>query len=307
MPGDLALPGLGLAGTEWEAVVRRAAAVLHLGAEVHHLSGFHHLEAANVRGTAELLRIAAEGRPARFHHVSTLGVFRDGPPGARPRTVTEATSTAGERHPRGRGYAAGKWAAEQLVAQALDRGADARIYRLGRAGGSTTGAVSADDFLSRLLVTSAALGCHPDDTRLATDALPVDTMARAVVALALADGRPGAVHHLHHPRRTPLSGLLAVHDRRTGRTTAAIGLATWLRRLAEAEAEAGPAAEATLPALAYREHLRDLGDDPAAGRLEHRNDATLAALRTLGITPPALDDALVGRWWENLDRSTRDD
>ncbi|WP_405704927.1 non-ribosomal peptide synthetase [Streptomyces sp. NBC_00069] len=307
VPGDLALPGLGLAGTEWEAVVRRAAAVLHLGAEVHHLSGFHHLEAANVRGTAELLRIAAEGRPARFHHVSTLGVFRDGPPGARPRTVTEATSTAGERHPRGRGYAAGKWAAEQLVAQALDRGADARIYRLGRAGGSTTGAVSADDFLSRLLVTSAALGCHPDDPRLATDALPVDTMARAVVALALADGRPGAVHHLHHPRRTPLSGLLAVHDRRTGRTTAAIGLATWLRRLAEAEAEAGPAAEATLPALAYREHLRDLGDDPAAGRLEHRNDATLAALRTLGITPPALDDALVGRWWENLDRSTRDD
>ncbi|MFD0268801.1 amino acid adenylation domain-containing protein [Streptomyces sp. NPDC127106] len=302
VPGDLALPGLGLAGTPWAQEVRQAATVLHLGAAVHHVSGYRHLEAANVRGTAELLRICAEGRPARFHHVSTLGVFRDGPAGAPPRTVTEATSAAGERHPRGRGYAAAKWAAEHLVAQAAARGADTRIHRLGRAGGSTTGAVSEDDFLSRLLTTSAALGCHPDDPRLATDALPVDTMARALTALALAGGRPGAVHHLHHPRPTPLADLMAVRDRRTGRTTPAVPLRTWLRRLDDAEA-AGTA----LPALAYREHLRDLRDHPAAGRPHFRNDATLAALHALGITAPALDDALVGRWWQTLDRSTPDD
>ncbi|MFD3470495.1 amino acid adenylation domain-containing protein [Streptomyces sp. NPDC058682] len=299
VPGDLTRPGLGLDGTHREHVLR-ARTVLHLGAEVHHVSGFHHLAAANVGGTAELLRICAEGRPARFHHVSTLGVFRDGPGGARPRTITEATPAAAERHPRGRGYAAAKWAAEHLVAQALERGADARIYRLGRAGGSTTGAVSEDDFLSRLLVTSTALGCHPDDPRLATDALPVDTMARALVALALAEGAPGTVHHLHHPRRTPLAALHAVHDRRTGRTTPAVPLGTWLGRLADAEA-GGTA----LPALAYREYFRDLRDHPDARLPDHRNDATLAALRAHGISPPALDDALVDRWWQNLDRSTR--
>ncbi|MGZ9934655.1 amino acid adenylation domain-containing protein [Streptomyces sp. NC-S4] len=299
VPGDLTRPGLGLGATDREQVLR-ATTVLHLGAEVHHVSGFHHLAAANVGGTAELLRICAEGRPARLHHVSTLGVFRDAPGGARPRTITEATPAAAERHPRGRGYAAAKWAAEHLVAQALERGADARIYRLGRAGGSTTGAVSEDDFLSRLLVTSAALGCHPDDPRLATDALPVDTMARALVALALADGAPGTVHHLHHPRRTPLAELLAVHDRRTGRTTRAVPLDTWLGRLADAEADG-----TALPALAYREYFRDLRDHPDARPLDHRNDATLAALRAHGIAPPALDDELVGRWWHDLDRSTR--
>ncbi|WP_329097039.1 non-ribosomal peptide synthetase [Streptomyces sp. NBC_01439] len=299
VPGDLTRPGLGLGATDRERVLR-ARTVLHLGAEVHHVSGFHHLAAANVGGTAELLRICAEGRPARFHHVSTLGVFREGPGDARPRTITEATPAAAERHPRGRGYAAAKWAAERLVAQAFERGADARIYRLGRAGGSTTGAVSEDDFLSRLLVTSTALGCHPDDPRLATDALPVDTMARALVALALADGAPGTVHHLHHPRRTPLAELHAVHDRRTGRTTPAVPLDTWLGRLADAEADG-----TVLPALAYREHLRDLRDHPDARLPDHRNDATLAALRAHGIFPPALDDALVGRWWQNLDRSTR--
>ncbi|MEW2418268.1 amino acid adenylation domain-containing protein [Streptomyces sp. NPDC046866] len=302
VPGDLSLPGLGLDGTDLRSELSRAATVLHLGAEVHHVSGYQHLEAANVRGTAELLRICAEGRPARFHHISTLGVFRDGSRGAPPRTITEATPATGERHPRGRGYAAGKWAAEHLVAQALERGADARIYRLGRAGGSTGGAVSEDDFLSRLLLTSAALGCHPDDPRLATDALPVDAMARALVALALAEGAPGAVHHLHQPRRTPLSDLVAVHERRTGRTSQAVPLDGWLHRLDEAAA-----AGCALPALAYREHLRDLRDHPDAGRLDHRNDATLTALHALGITLPALDDAIVGRWWESLDRSTRDD
>ncbi|MFZ3474316.1 amino acid adenylation domain-containing protein [Streptomyces sp. 4.24] len=301
VPGDLSRPGLGLDGTHREHVLR-ATTVLHLGAEVHHVSGFHHLAAANVGGTAELLRICAQGRPARLHHVSTLGVFRDGPGGTRPRTITEATPAAGERHPRGRGYAAAKWAAEHLVGQALDRGADARIYRLGRAGGSTKGAVSEDDFLSRLLVTSTALGCHPDDPRLATDALPVDTMARALVALALADAGPGTVHHLHHPRRTPLAELLAVQERRTGRTTPAVPLEVWLGRLAEAEARG-----TALPALAYREYFRELCDHPDAGLPDHRNDATVAALRAHGITPPALDDALVGRWWQTLDRSTRDD
>ncbi|MET3988073.1 amino acid adenylation domain-containing protein [Streptomyces sp. PvR034] len=300
VPGDLALPGLGLTGTRWEREVREARAVFHLGAEVHHVSGFQHLAAANVQGTAELLRIAAADEPARFHHISTLGVFKDDATG--PRTITEATGADGERHSLGRGYAAAKWAAEQLVAQAVERGADAHVYRLGRAGGSTGGAISPDDFLTRLLTSSAALGCYPDDPRLATDALPVDTMARAVVALALAGHEAGTVHHIHHPRRTGLGALLSVYDRRTGATTAPVGLATWLHRLTEAEA-----AGTTLPALAYREHLRELGDNPAAGRLDHRNDATLAALRPLGVIPPDLDDALVGRWWEYLDRSTCDD
>ncbi|MGW0752720.1 SDR family oxidoreductase, partial [Streptomyces sp. NPDC002587] len=299
VPGDLALPGLGLTGTRWERAVREAGAVFHLGAEVHHVSGFQHLAAANVQGTAELLRIAAAGQPARFHHISTLGVFKDDAAG--PRTITEATGVGGERHPLGRGYAAAKWAAEQLVAQAVERGADAHVYRLGRAGGSTGGAISPDDFLTRLLTSSAALGCYPDDPRLATDALPVDTMARAVVALALTGHGVGTVHHIHHPRRTGLGALLSVHDRRTGATTAPVGLTTWLRRLTEAEA-----AGTNLPALAYREHLRELGDNPAAGRLDHRNDATLAALRPLGVIPPDLDDALVGRWWGYLDRSTCD-
>ncbi|WP_316751394.1 non-ribosomal peptide synthetase [Streptomyces herbicida] len=297
LPGDLTLPGLGLTGTPGHDTARAAATVLHLGAEVHHLSGYQHLAAANVGGTQELLRIAAEGRPARFHHVSTLAVLREHTPDGRPRNLSESTPAEHERHPRGHGYAAAKWAAEHLVRQAVARGADARTYRLGRAGASaTTGALSHDDMLTRLLVSSAALGCYPDHPALASDALPVDVMAGALVALALADAPPGTVHHLHHPRRTGLGVFLAGHDRRTGSRTHPVGLRNWLGRLDEAVAQG-----TELPALAYREHLRELCDTPGpAEPARYRNEATLAALRTHGITPPDWDDAVIDRFWQYL-------
>ncbi|KOG11184.1 non-ribosomal peptide synthetase [Streptomyces viridochromogenes] len=296
LPGDLTLPGLGLTGTAGQDAARAAATVLHLGAEVHHLSGYQHLAAANVGGTQELLRIAAECTAARFHHVSTLAVLREHTPDGRPRTLSESTPAERERHPRGRGYAAAKWAAEHLVRQAVARGADARTYRLGRAGGSaTTGALSHDDMLTRLLVSSAALGCYPDHPALASDALPVDVMARALVALALADAPPGTVHHLHHPRRTGLGVFLAGHDRRRGSRTHPVGLATWLGRLDDAVARG-----TELPALAYREHLRELCDADPAAPARHRNEATLAALRPHGITLPDWHDAVIDRWWQYL-------
>ncbi|MBY8875063.1 amino acid adenylation domain-containing protein [Micromonospora sp. PLK6-60] len=292
--GDLQLPGLGLTADALRAA-RAATTVLHVGATVHHLSGFHHLAAANVAGTAEVLRIAASGTPARVHHVSTLGVLRE--PGAgRPGRLSEASPVAGERHSRGGGYAATKWAAEQLVAQAVARGAHARIYRLGRAGPSATSGVSnADDMLTRLLATSAALGCYPDDERLHSDLLPVDVMARALVALALAEAPAGTVRHLHHPRRTSLATLLAGHDRRTGGTTRPVPLGGWLDRLGAAT-ETG----AALPALAYREHLRELRDRPGSA-VAYDNQATLSALSAVGVALPDLDDALVDRWWRDLD------
>ncbi|MGP4086251.1 amino acid adenylation domain-containing protein, partial [Streptomyces sp. KR55] len=296
VPGDLAQHGLGLAGTEWERALQEAETVFHVGARVHHLSGFQHLAAANVRGTEELLKIAAAGRPARFHHISTIGVFTaDGT----PRTITEATPSDAERHPRGRGYAATKWAAEQLVAQAVARGAHARVYRLGRAGGATgNGAVSLDDMLTRILVSCVELGCYPADPRLTFDVLPVDVMARALVALALADDESGAVYHLHHPQELRLDTFLTPYDRRGGGPMEPVDLAEWIRRLRAAGADG-----AELPALAYLEHLRELGATRHPSHVRHHNRATLDALLAHGITPPELDDALIGRWWDFLRQS----
>ena len=289
IPGDLALPGLGLSA---EARRRLAAqgtgAILHAGAQVHHLSGYGWLEAPNVRGTEELLRLAAESRPSCFHHISTLSVFR---PGAR--TITEATSARDERHPRGAGYAASKWAAERLVAEAAARGAPVRVYRLGRAGASSAhGIGDLDDMFSRVLVSSARLGCYPVHPRLRFQVVPVDVMARELVALAGADFPSATAHHLHPSTGPGLAEFMAAHDRRFGTTTPAVELADWVERLAAADG-------APLPAAVYREHLRDLsaGTGADGGADVYDNTATQAALAQLGVPPPVLDDAYLERCW----------
>ena len=116
--------------------------------------------------------------------------------------------------------------------EAAARGADTRVHRLGRAGGSTVGgATSLDDMLSRVLVSSAHLGCYPVHPGLVFDVLPVDVMARTVVALLQADFPPGAVHHVHQPGQADLAAYMAGHDRRHATTTVPVVLDAWLERL----------------------------------------------------------------------------
>ncbi|MEV5505572.1 non-ribosomal peptide synthetase [Streptomyces orinoci] len=297
LPGDLALPGLGLTAEVCEDLAHRVVAVFHAGAQVHHLSGYQRLAPANVRGTEELLRIAGAGRPAWFHHLSTLSVFTERPG---ERMITERTRAGGERHSQGRGYAASKWAAEQLLTQATARGALTRLHRLGRAGAATgNGATSLDDMFSRMLISCVELGCYPLHRRLAFNVLPVDLMARALVALALSDAGPGSVHHLHHGRDTTLAEYLAVHDRRRGTRTPGVPLTEWVARLRDMARDG-----TELPAVAYQDHLRELAespDDAPATRWDNRR--TLTELSRLGVQLPSPDEPFIERAWDYLDHA----
>ncbi|MFI6284180.1 amino acid adenylation domain-containing protein [Streptomyces sp. NPDC051018] len=296
--GDLARPGLGVSPARWRQLADEVDTVVHAGAYVHHLSSYEHLKPANVDGTRELLRLAAEGRPKRFHHISTLGLFRGGPD---PRLITEDSDTSGERHPLADGYVAGKWVADRMVQHAVARGADARVYRLGRVwADSRHGAVSQDDFYCRLLTTSAALGCYPRHPVAHADLVPADIAARALVALAL-DHHPdsAAVCHLHHVRHTSAEEFLAVFDAMHGTRTVPVPLGEWLRRLRRAS-EAGRDL-AFLPYLdTFEEHARST--DAGAGRAgdTYRNPRTLRSLERLGVTVPDIDTGMITAFWRAL-------
>ena len=75
LAGDLAEPALGLDAEAWAGLRDEIDTIVHCGALVHHLSPYLRLRPANVEGTRTLLRLAAEGRGKRLHHVSTLSVF----------------------------------------------------------------------------------------------------------------------------------------------------------------------------------------------------------------------------------------
>ncbi|MGW7514570.1 amino acid adenylation domain-containing protein [Streptomyces sp. NPDC054796] len=307
--GDLAAGEFGLGPAEWARLREGVDTIVHCGARVHHLSPYAQLKPANVEGTRTLLRLAAEGRPKAFHHLSTLAVFRPGP---EPRTVTEDAPTDGERHPFGRGYAASKWVADQLVERAFERGASGGIHRLGRVWAhTTTGACNRDDMFSRLLSSCVTLGCWPGDPGLREALLPVDVLARAVVALLPYDGDGDGdvdgdggggvhgVHHLHHPRRTGPGAFLAAYDRAHGTHTAEVPLTEWLRQLRRASARGRD-----LPILPYQAHLEEYAEQAPAARqpsLEFENDRTLHRLRRLGVAVPEIDERAIRAYWNFIE------
>ncbi|HET6860048.1 MAG TPA: thioester reductase domain-containing protein, partial [Streptomyces sp.] len=297
--GDLAEEGLGVGAGQWARLADGVDSVVHAGAYVHHLSPYERLRPANVEGTRELLRLTAEGRPKRLHHVSTLGIFQGGPA---PRLITEDSDTSGEQHATTDGYAASKWVSDRMVQHAVAQGADARVYRLGRVWAeSGQGAVNTDDMYCRLLTTCAALGCYPEDAVARADLLPADVAARALVALALDDdpADSAVVRHLHHFRPTDAKAFLGVFDALYGTRTAPVSLGEWLRRIRRA-GEAGR----DLPFLPYLDSFEEyarLTAEGAGGSADaFRNDRTLRSLERLGVTVPEIDTAMIAAFWRRI-------
>ncbi|MFB9503745.1 amino acid adenylation domain-containing protein [Streptomyces aurantiacus] len=296
--GDLAAGDLGLDPAGWARLREDIDTIVHCGARVHHLSPYAQLKPANVQGTRTLLHLASEGRPKAFHHLSTLAVFRAGQ-GSRP--VTEDSPIGAERHPYGKGYAASKWVADLLVERAFERGASGGIYRLGRIWAHTsTGAVNRDDMFSRLLTSSATLGCSPADPGLHEALLPVDVVARAVVELLLNGDKADRVHHLHHPRKVGPGAFMAAYDKTHGTRSEEIPLTAWLHRLRRA-GERGQ----SLPILPYQEYLEEYAKDPETARnsaLTFENDRTVQRLRHLGVTVPEIDETAISHYWGFIER-----
>ncbi|WP_234379355.1 non-ribosomal peptide synthetase [Streptomyces caniscabiei] len=296
--GDLAAEDLGLGASDWADLRERVDTIVHSGAHVHHLSPYERLKPANVEGTRTLLRLAAEGRPKAFHHLSTLGVFGSG---QAPRPVSEDSPIDGEQHLYGDGYAASKWVADRLVERAFERGATGAIHRLGRIWAHTaTGAVSTDDMFSRLLTSCAALGCRPTGPDLEEALLPVDVLARAVVGLILTGTGTARVHHLHHPRTVGAAAFLSGYDRMRGTVCEAVPLTEWLHRLRRASEQGRDLP--ILPYLAYLEEHARRAPDLRRPTLAFENDRTLRRLRDLAVDIPDVDEAAISRYWDFVDR-----
>lgn len=278
--GDLAQPGLGLSPGDRARILAEAGAILHCGAEVHHLSPYRSLRAANVGGTVAIIRLATEAGMA-LHHMSTLSALT---PGDRP--IAERCAAADLPPPQG-GYNLTKWVAEQLVAEAGRRGLPVTIHRLGSISGhSVSGAFNPADILCRQLQGYIASGCAPEGEAL-LNLLPVDEMARAVLHLADRPDAAGRVYHLTRSAPVPAEMLF--------RACAAEGLA--LRRLPGAEWQA------LLRRIARHEPDHPLYPLTALGGAQgfagktwpYACHATRAALDSVLPETP-LDDALLRRY-----------
>ncbi|MEU7996244.1 non-ribosomal peptide synthetase [Micromonospora sp. NPDC049060] len=194
---DLGSPALGLTPQAWDRLAHDCDLVLHAGALVNFLFDYRAHRAANVLGTAELLRLCLTGRPKPLHHVSTLGVL-DSEAARHPQPLPETYDPALAVPPTS-GYSRSKWVAERYLDDARRRGATVTVLRLGEVMPAADDGHPNPRALTHLLLAAChRLGMRPD-APVRSDWTPVDWAARRIVATVVDPRQWGGTLHVLHP------------------------------------------------------------------------------------------------------------
>lgn len=206
---DLAQPGLGMAPETRRRLAAEVDTILHSAANVSHYGPYEDFHRANVVSTEQLLALAVEGSPKRFHFVSTVSIS-DGVPDAPWAVFTEDDIDIGQQPSNV--YIRSKLEAERTVAAFRARGGVASILRVGNITyHSETGVLQkniVENAFYQRTKACIALGMVPEYLD-AAELTFVDQLARAIVLLCEQDALGNETFHLHNPHHVRLSAFLA--------------------------------------------------------------------------------------------------
>jgi fatty acid CoA ligase FadD9 len=213
LPGDLGLPNLGLDEAAWTRLAGTVDLIVHTAAHVNHVLPYNQLFAANVVGTAELIRLALTTRLKRFHYVSTLGVSALG-----EGLVDEDSDIRGSvaackiDDSYANGYGVSKWASEVLLREAHAQcGLPVSVFRPGMilAHSRFAGQLNVPDMFTRLLFSLAVTGIAPATfyaqdlsggrPRARYEGFSVDFLAEAITAIGARDAQGFHTYNLSSP------------------------------------------------------------------------------------------------------------
>ncbi|WP_342381986.1 thioester reductase domain-containing protein [Myxococcus stipitatus] len=283
LPSDLTRPWLGLDKARFHGLAAECDVILHNAAVVSVVREYGGVQAVNVQGTRELLRLAATARLKPFHYVSTLAVA------PQANVSPEVPEDFVPAHPGLRdGYQQSKWVAERLVQHASERGLPVAVYRLGRVvGASDTALVNPQDLVWRILLAGVPSASLPM-LDVGETWTPVDYVARAIVALSRR-ATPGTVFNLTPVPDVRLPELFR-WVREYGYPVELAPIPEWCARVAE---RAGTADNTTT--LAFFD-LRSGDSEPAFGLGPVRCQRLHQTLEGTGITCPQANRDLFFRY-----------
>jgi thioester reductase-like protein len=201
--GDLGAARLGIAPDEYGELCELVEIVYHSAADVRHIGDTTQFNAVNVGGTKSVIALAQTGRKKILHHVSTLsvsGVIQRDP----------AMATFSERHfdikqDLGESpYVKSKFLAEQAVREAMAQGSSCVIHRTGTlAADSNTGRFQRniqENAVYRFMRAAINMGVAPYLPGVPLDLVPIDFVAKAIIALSLRRFSEGQTFHHTNPR-----------------------------------------------------------------------------------------------------------
>lgn len=203
--GDLSKPLLGLSQEKFRELAGQLDVIYHNGAWVNSACPYSTLKATNVLGTQEVIRLASLTKTKPVHFISTAAVFFS-PAYSQAQEISE-TDIPDLATLKG-GYRQSKAVAEQLVRIAQDRGLPACIYRPSRIMGDSQTGINGNtqDFFCSLLKGCIKLEKFPA-LETATNLVPVDYVAQAIVNLSGQEKSLGKAFHLLNPQPLPWAKL----------------------------------------------------------------------------------------------------
>jgi amino acid adenylation domain-containing protein/thioester reductase-like protein len=246
---DLTHPRLGIADDAWASLCTGVDAVYHLAATVNVTLDYPTHHSTNVVSALDVIRLATSGRVKPVYFTSPLAISRrriDGELVVLPEERTHAES-------RGllTAYAQSKWAAEQLLSRAAERGLPLKIYRTSHAlPSSHHGKTKPHDTYGAVLRAACTAGAVPEWKEATLGGLPVDVLAALIVENSLvADDHHGVVH-LENADAPRIDEVIASMLGARHRAPARVPLDEW-RSLCLAAADSLPPDQATLVRLLF--------------------------------------------------------
>jgi len=180
MVGDMTQSLLGMNAQVFDKLSHQVDAICHCGALVDWFRPLEDYVGPNIISTHEILRLASQGRAKAVHHISTISTL--------PKHMGLELQEGDLEY----GYGTSKYIAERMVAAARWRGANAAVYRLPYVTASTTtGHFRHDrgDFLHNFIDGCLEMGAFPSVDADMSAVLPVDYLAKTIVAMMLHDFR----------------------------------------------------------------------------------------------------------------------
>ncbi len=199
--GDVSLDGLGV-GDEVVGCLRNVDTVIHSAAITDHVGQSARFEQTNVSGTRRVAALA-EALGATMLHISTVSVSGTRYLGDVSRTgeFTESSFYIGQNYDDNV-YTNSKFLAEEIVLGAIEKGLNARIFRVGVLTGTLDGRFQMrpekNAFANRVK-TLMEIGCVPIGTLGArVEMTPVDACADAILTLARLEGSQQPIYHVYN-------------------------------------------------------------------------------------------------------------
>jgi thioester reductase-like protein len=209
--GDLGQPMLGLTQDIWDFLAGEIDTVFHNGATVNYLFNYDRMRDANVLGTNEALRLAFEGRAKEFNYVSTTFVF-----GWAVKSVLYETDFNENMELLDFGYSQSKWVAEQVVADARQRGLSTRIFRPALVSPSVAGGGNNFDIAVRLVAFMVNHGIGVDALNQVSF-VPADIVANNIVAISTTRGTANKTYHVVRDDYANMLDITGIITKSTGR------------------------------------------------------------------------------------------